>query len=69
MSKTGRLIQCVKRYRRQINQATNEAGAPLHDEWSHGADNLRYVAINADAMSNMEHDEKPEHVNDYNPYG
>ena len=47
-----RLVQCAKRYRRAINKQTNEAGAPLHDEYSHGADNLRYIAINADAMSN-----------------
>lgn len=51
-SNTARLIQCAKRYRRAISQATNEPGAPLHDEWSHGADNLRYVAINAEAMTN-----------------
>lgn len=50
--KTTRLVQCAKRYRRSINQQTQEPGAPLHDEWSHGADNLRYVAINADDMSN-----------------
>lgn len=52
--KTGcdRLIQCAKRYRRSINQQTQEPGAPLHDEWSHGADNLRYIAVNAEAMSN-----------------
>lgn len=50
--KTERLIQCAKRYRRSINQQTQEPGAPLHDEWSHGADNLRYVAINAERMTN-----------------
>lgn len=47
-----RLVQCAKRYRRSINQQTNEPGAPMHDEWSHGADNLRYIAINAEKMSN-----------------
>lgn len=51
-SKTGRLMQCAKRYRRTINQITNEAGAPMHDEWSHGADCLRYVCVNADSMKN-----------------
>ena len=50
--KCERLIQCAKRYRRSINQQTNEPGAPLHDEWSHGADNLRYIAVNAESMSN-----------------
>lgn len=52
--RTTRLVQCAKRYRRSINKQTNEPGAPLHDEWSHGADNLRYVAINADDMRNEE---------------
>ena len=51
-TKCSRLIQCAKRYRRSVNQQTNEPGAPLHDEWSHGADNLRYIAINAESMSN-----------------
>lgn len=51
-NKCERLIQCAKRYRRSINQQTQEPGAPLHDEWSHGADNLRYICVNAEAMSN-----------------
>jgi phage terminase large subunit len=46
-NKCERLIQCAKRYRRSINQQTQEPGAPLHDEWSHGADNLRYICVNA----------------------
>lgn len=50
--RAARIVQCLKRYRRSINQQTNEPGAPLHDEWSHGADNLRYVAINAEQMTN-----------------
>lgn len=53
-NKAARLIQCAKRYRRSINQQTNEPGAPMHDEWSHGSDNLRYIAINAESMSNEE---------------
>lgn len=51
-TKAARLVQCAKRYRRSINQTTNEPGAPLHDEWSHGADNLRYIAVNAEGMTN-----------------
>jgi phage terminase large subunit len=47
-----RLVQCLKRYRRGINTVTNEPGAPLHDEFSHGADNYRYIATVADQMSN-----------------
>jgi phage terminase large subunit len=50
--KTQRLVHCLKRYRRAINQTTNEAGAPLHDEYSHGADAFRYLAVIADQMVN-----------------
>lgn len=52
--KTARLVECLKRYRRQINQTTNEPGAPLHDEYSHGADAFRYLALCADVMTNDE---------------
>ena len=51
-SRTGRLVECLKRYRRQINQQTNEPGGPLHDEYSHGADAFRYLALCADEMRN-----------------
>lgn len=50
--KSTRLVECLKRYRRQINQQTNEASAPLHDEFSHGADCFRYVCLNAESMKN-----------------
>lgn len=53
-AKTARLVQCAKRYRRVISQSTNEPGGPLHDEWSHGSDNLRYIAVNAESMTNEE---------------
>jgi len=52
--KTKRLIQCAKRYKRSINAQTQEPGAPLHDEFSHGADNLRYICVNAESMTNEE---------------
>lgn len=53
-TKCDRLIQCAKRYRRQVSNATQEAGAPLHDSFSHGADNLRYIVLNAEKMTNAE---------------
>ncbi|MBV4459184.1 PBSX family phage terminase large subunit [Pseudomonas sp. COR58] len=52
--RTARLVECLKRYRRQINQQTNEPGAPLHDEYSHGADVMRYLAVVSDQLSNDE---------------
>ncbi len=53
-SRTERLVESLKRYRRQINQQTNEPGQPLHDEFSHAADAFRYMAINSDQFSNDE---------------
>ncbi len=54
-----RLVNCLKRYRRAIPVTTNEPGAPLHDEYSHGADAFRYMALIADKMSNDEMKMKP----------
>lgn len=50
--RTDRLIECLKRYRRHISSTTNEPGGPVHDEFSHGADAFRYMALCADSMSN-----------------
>ena len=47
-----RLIECLKNYRRSINSNTNEPGAPLHDEYSHGADAFRYLGVSIDGMKN-----------------
>jgi phage terminase large subunit len=52
--KAARLIECLKRYRRNIGQRTGEAGSPLHDEFSHGADAFRYLALVADQLKNTE---------------
>lgn len=43
-NKAARLLECAKRYQRRIHTVTGEPMEPLHDEFSHGADNLRYVA-------------------------
>ena len=53
-AKAERLIECLKRYRRSIPVTTGEPGAPVHDEFSHGADAFRYMAIVADSMRNEE---------------
>ena len=54
--KTARLLECLKRYRRDVNQATNEPGVPRHDEYSHGADAFRYLGQAIDLMSNASND-------------
>ena len=51
-TKTGRLVECLKRYRRNINQSTLEFTTPRHDEFSHGADAFRYLCVCADQFSN-----------------
>ena len=51
-TKAKRLLDSLKRYRRQINATTNEPGAPLHDEHSHAADAFRYVAMSLEQMTN-----------------
>jgi len=54
-----RLIECLKHYRRTINSNTNEPGAPLHDEYSHGADAFRYLSTSVDKMTNETWSQKP----------
>lgn len=51
------LVECLKRYRRRMNQQTGTAEGPLHDVHSNGADTFRYLAIDAEQMTND--DEKP----------
>ena len=51
-SKTARLVECLKRYRRDINTRTNEPVGPLHDEFSHGADMFRYIGQSVESMRN-----------------
>jgi len=50
--RTVRLIECLKRYRWNISAKTGEGAHPLHDEFSHGADAFRYLALVADSLSN-----------------
>jgi len=47
-----RLIEAVKRYRRQVNRLTEAVGSPVKDPNAHAADVLRYVCLNADQMTN-----------------
>lgn len=54
---TKRLLECLKRYRRNIPTTTEEPSTPVHDEFSHGADAFRMLALVANKMKN--HDESP----------
>ena len=62
--KTARLVECLKRYKRSINERTQEPGAPVHDEYSHGADAFRYLGVVADKLTNE--DERPQIVQQWN---
>lgn len=57
-TRAARLIECLKRYRWNISQKTGEAASPLHDEYSHGADAFRYLALASDSLRNDEHSAK-----------
>lgn len=57
--KAGRLMDCLKRYRRMIPTTTNEPSSPLHDEYSHAADAVRYLALSASQMVNEATFRKP----------
>lgn len=50
--KSARLLECLKRYRRDISNKTDEPGQPVHDEYSHSADAWRYLALTAEKMTN-----------------
>ena len=56
--RAARLIECLKRYRWNISQKTGEAAAPLHDEYSHGADAFRYLALAAESLRNDDYSAK-----------
>jgi phage terminase large subunit len=36
-AKTARLMNCLKRFRRGVPESTGEPGAPVKDEYRHGA--------------------------------
>jgi phage terminase large subunit len=48
-TKTKRLLECLKRYRRTVAK-NGEPMGPLHDEFSHGADCFRYIGQAVDRM-------------------
>ena len=50
--KAGLLFNRLSRYKRRINQRTNEPEKPEHDENSHGSDGFRYLSLIADQMDN-----------------
>lgn len=49
-----RVVEVLKRFRRNIPKATNEPAKPMHDEFSHGAAAIRYLALVVDKLSNDE---------------
>lgn len=64
-SKAAAIVDAMKRYKRSINSSTDEPGAPLHDDASHGADNFRYIALCAEQMTNEDEGDTPIKVEDF----
>jgi phage terminase large subunit len=58
-AKTGKLLQSLKKYRRQMHQSTGTFGAPLHDDASHDADAFRYLAVSESRLSNEDWGAQP----------
>ena len=46
-----RLIECLRRYRRNVPRTTGEPATPVHDEFSHGADAIRGLAAIVDKLT------------------
>ena len=46
------LATALRRYKRNLNPKSEEFGAPLHDEASHGGDSFRYLSLVAERMNN-----------------
>lgn len=55
-TKAARLVECLKRYRRNIPTTTDEPSKPVHDEYSHGADAFRMLAHVADQLVNEDYE-------------
>lgn len=51
-SKCDAFVQHIKRYRRHINQVSDAAGSPVHDDHCHAPDMLRYFMVNSSKMTN-----------------
>jgi len=52
-------LNSLKRYHRHVTTDGTKTGQPVHDDASHGADALRYLAIVAEKLSNSRNELKP----------
>jgi len=65
-AKCERLMDCLKRFRRGVPESTGEPGAPVKDEYRHGADTFGGLAMIVDKLRN-ENDRPRPRVADYAP--
>lgn len=49
---TTKLVEALKRYRRNVPTTTGEPGTPVHNQYSHGADAFRYLCRIAPELTN-----------------
>ncbi len=62
-----RFMECMKRYRRNIPKNTNEPAAPVHDQFSHGADVGRHLGLVVEKLTNEEEWQQPPKLHGYRP--
>lgn len=52
--KADRLVECLQNYKYGLNSQTGAFSTPVHDNWSHGADAFRYLAMCEQQMTNSD---------------
>lgn len=62
-----RLMDCLKRYKRNVPKSTSEPTGPVHDEYSHGADAYGGLAEIVDQITNETEDVPVLILPDYQP--
>lgn len=65
---TGGLLECIRRYRRNLNRVTNTFTTPAQDQFTDGNDFLRYVCQNAQSMHNTDSGEFWNDISQSNQY-
>lgn len=64
--KCARLVECLKRFRRNVPESTGEPGAPVKDEYRHGADAFGYLGMVVEKLQNDQR--TPVKVTEFKPF-
>lgn len=66
-TKCARLVECWKRYKRHVDK-NGVTGEPIHDQYSHGCDDTRYLSLVVDKLTNEEEHDRYPVVKPYVPF-